>query len=289
MEAAARGVRWLSVGEWIVHALGGEQVGELSLASRTGWLDLHARAWWDEALAWAGAPPGLLPEPAVAGTSAGVVGDALPEARGAVLAVGGHDHLSAAVGAGATGEGDVLDSWGTAEAFVRAVAPVPPERVRAAVEDGINVGWHAVEGRQCLLGAMRSGSALQRVLDLLGGDRAALERAALDVPAGAYGVELRGLDGDRNDLVGLGAEATPAVVWRAALESTARAAKDILDRMDGIAGPRGRLVMAGGWAEGEAARAVKEAALGPIEGTDAVYMGARGAALTAGRGAGVIG
>ena len=90
-----------------------------------------------------------------------------------MLAVGGHDHLSAAVGAGATGEGDVLVSWGTAQAFIRAVAPLDPERVRAAVADGINVGWHAVEGRQCLLGAMRSGAALQRVLDLLGVARTA--------------------------------------------------------------------------------------------------------------------
>src|SRR5215207_1930798 len=111
-----RGVRWLSVGEWIVHRLGGEQVAELSLASRTGWLDLHARGWWDEALLWSGAPPGLLAEPAPATTAAGRAGDALPRARGAVLAVGGHDHLSAAVGAGATGEGDVLVSWGTAQA-----------------------------------------------------------------------------------------------------------------------------------------------------------------------------
>ncbi len=43
-EPAERGVRWLSVGDWIVHRLGGEQVAELSLASRTGWLDIHARA-----------------------------------------------------------------------------------------------------------------------------------------------------------------------------------------------------------------------------------------------------
>src|SRR3954447_17845103 len=46
-----RGVRWLSVGDWVVHGLGGDQASELSLASRTGWLDLHARAWWDETLA----------------------------------------------------------------------------------------------------------------------------------------------------------------------------------------------------------------------------------------------
>jgi hypothetical protein len=45
--------------------------------------------------------------------------------------------------------------------------------------------------------------------------------------------------------------------------------------------------MAGGWADGDAARAIKRAHLGPIEGTEAVYMGARGAALTAGRAAGL--
>ena len=94
---------------------------------------------------------------AVAGTPAGAVGDALPGARGAVLAVGGHDHLSAAVGAGAVGDGDVLDSCGTAEALIRATAPLPPERVLEAVRLGINVGWHAVPDRQCLLGADRTG------------------------------------------------------------------------------------------------------------------------------------
>ena len=189
-----RGVRWLSVGEWVVHRLGGEQGAELSLASRTGWLDLHARGWWDEALAWSGAPAGLLPEPAFAGTPLGRAGDALPAARGAVLAVGGHDHLSAAVGAGAVGEGDVLDSWGTAEAYVRAVAPLDRERVAQAVDDEIMVGWHAVPDRQNLLGAMRSGAALGRVLALLGvgpEGRDALERAALEVDAEAGGIELQ--------------------------------------------------------------------------------------------------
>jgi sugar (pentulose or hexulose) kinase len=284
----ARGVRWLGGAEWIVHRLGGEQVSELSLASRTGWLDVHARGWWDEALAWSGAPPGLLAEPAAATTPAGRAGDLLAGARGAVLAVGGHDHLSAAVGAGATGEGDVLVSWGTAQAFIRAVAPLDPQRVGAAVADGINVGWHAVEGRQCLLGAMRSGAALQRVLDLLGAERAELERAALDAPADAGGIELRGLNEDRVDLTGIGDGVSPALIWRAALESTGRASRDILERMARVAGPHRRIVMAGGWADGPAAQAVTEAHLGAFELSSAVYMGARGAALTAGRAAGLI-
>lgn len=37
-------VRWLGVAEWVVHGLGGGQVAELSLASRTGLLDLERRA-----------------------------------------------------------------------------------------------------------------------------------------------------------------------------------------------------------------------------------------------------
>src|SRR5215216_5560499 len=45
-----RAVRWLNVAEWVVRGLGGEQLAELSLASRTGWLDIHGRSWWDEAL-----------------------------------------------------------------------------------------------------------------------------------------------------------------------------------------------------------------------------------------------
>ena len=285
-----RGVRWLSVGEWVVHRLGGEQGAELSLASRTGWLDLHARGWWDEALAWSGAPAGLLPEPAFAGTPLGHAGDALPAARGAVLAVGGHDHLSAAVGAGAVGEGDVLDSWGTAEAYVRAVAPLDREQVAQAVDDEIMVGWHAVPDRQNLLGAMRSGAALGRVLALLGvgpEGRDALELAALD--ADPEGIELIGLNDYRVGLVNIGADPSPAIVWRAALESAARGGRDLLDRMARVAGPHTRLVMAGGWSEGIAARTVKEAHIGPFERSHAVFMGARGAALTAGRAAGLVG
>ena len=287
-DGAERGVRWLNGAEWVVHRLGGDQVAELSLSSRTGWLDLHARGWWDEALAWSGAPPGLLPEPAPATTAAGAAGDALPRARGAVLAVGGHDHLSAAVGAGATGEGDVLVSWGTAQAFIRAIAPLGPERVAAAVADGINVGWHAVDGRQCLLGALRSGAALERVLDMLGADRDELERAALNLERDSPALELRGLNEDRNALTGIGDGVSPAAVWRAALESTGRAGRGILDRMAGVSGPHRRIVMAGGWADGPAAQAVSEAHLGPFELSGAVYMGARGAALTAGRAAGLV-
>jgi sugar (pentulose or hexulose) kinase len=285
---AERGVRWLNVAEWIVRGLGGEEAAELSLASRTGFYDLHARAPWDEALAWAGAPAGLMPEAVWAGTAMGRGnGDRLARARGAVLTVGGHDHLAAAVGAGAAGEGDVLDSSGTAEAFVRAISPLAPELVAQSVAGGVSVGWHAVEGRQALLGAVSSGSALAKVLALLGvpvEERDAIEAAALD--ADPRGLEVRGLESQSLILAGIDRHASPAAAYRAVLEAAGAAGAAVLDRMAAVAGgPASRLVVTGGWAAGEAARAVKTARLGAFEHSAAISTGARGAALAAGRAA----
>jgi sugar (pentulose or hexulose) kinase len=287
----AAAVRWLSVGEWIVRQLGGEEVAELSLASRTGWYDLHLRSWWGEALEFAGAPAGLLPEPQLAGTMAGRVSTgSLARADGAALAVAGHDHLSAARGAGATGEGDTLDSCGTAEAFVRAVPPLSPDDTERAVGKGISVGWHVVDGMQALLASTRSGAALQRVLALLGvaaDERDVLERAALDTPDDAGGLQLHDPDGERMTLSGIGREPSPALAYRAALEAAGSGGAKLLADMSEIAGPMRRLVVTGGWSGGPAARAVKARHLGPFIHRPSPYTGARGAALAAARAAGL--
>src|SRR6478752_8151100 len=49
-------VRRYNIAEWVVRRLGGQPATELSLASRTGWLDLATGAPWDESLEWARAP-----------------------------------------------------------------------------------------------------------------------------------------------------------------------------------------------------------------------------------------
>jgi sugar (pentulose or hexulose) kinase len=85
-----RAVRFLSVPEWAVHALGGDQVSELSLVSRTGLFDVPGRAPWLEALAMLDAGPSFLGELVAAGQPAGRVGGSAPaELRGAVLTVAG--------------------------------------------------------------------------------------------------------------------------------------------------------------------------------------------------------
>jgi sugar (pentulose or hexulose) kinase len=287
----AGAVRWLGVAEWVVHGLGGQQVAELSLASRTGLLDLERRAWWEEACAWAGAPPGLLAELVQAGSPAGRAdGARLPRLAGATLTVAGHDHLSASVGAGATRPGDLFDSSGTAEALIRAVPPpVAPADVARLVAGNVTVGWHVLPGQHALLGASRAGLGLRRFLDLLGVDeqgRAELDRAAAAAPPGSGGLAVRDVFGETAALEGIGADPAPALVWRAALEAVTQRAAELRAHIESVAGPSRRLVLAGGWARSPAARSVKRALLGPFEWPRVTEAGARGAALLAGVAAG---
>ncbi|HYZ02120.1 MAG TPA: FGGY family carbohydrate kinase [Candidatus Binatia bacterium] len=284
---------WLNVAEWIVYRLGGRPVAELSLSCRTGWLDRDRRAWWRDALEWSGGREDLLPELVEAGTPAGAVaGDVLPRARGAVLTVAGHDHFAAALGAGATRAGDVFDSCGSAEAFVRALDGVPERgQVLAAVERGVNVAWHVLPGRRALLGGHRAGLGLDRVLRLLGvGDGGAAREAlearavALDPPAG---VRVDGVADERLAVGGLGWDASPELVWRAAVEEVARLDAELLGVLEQVAGPTARVLVAGGWSRSPSLMAAKRARLGELETVAAAEPGALGAALLAGQAAGV--
>jgi sugar (pentulose or hexulose) kinase len=286
---AARGARWLNVAEWVLHGLGGEQLAELSLASRTGMLELDRRVAWEEALDWAGAPRDLLPEPAPAGTPAGRLSGCLARARGAVLCVAGHDHDCAAVGAGAVREGDVFDSCGTAEAFVQAVrAPLPHDVRLRAVARGVTVGWHVIPERHALLGAFESGLALQRLGRLLGmeNEAARSELDALALTASPVGDGAALLD-DRRDAVR--EDARPEQLWRAALEALAERGAAMLDTLEELVGTAERIVVTGGGVRSEAARATRRAAFGAFERPPVEEAAARGAALFAGCAAGIFG
>ena len=270
--SASSAVRRLNVAEWIVRGLGGEEAGEQSLASRTGWLRLADRSWWADTLAWSGAGESLMPPLVTAGTPLGRAGaDAgVPRLAGAVLTVAGHDHQAAVVGAGADGPGDELDSCGTAEALVRTIAPgLSPDVVAGLADAGITTGWHAVADHWCLLGATQGGLALQRILALLGKDRADLptldaEAISLTMPA----------DGDSS-----------AHRWRAALEEVTEQAADIHDAMSAVAGPHRKLVVTGGWSRSAGFLAVKRRRFGDLTQTDVSEAGARGAALFAAKAA----
>ena len=287
--ATARGVRRLSVAEWVVRGMGGDEASDVSLASRTGWLDLTARGWWTEALDWSGASESLFPPLVTSGTALGRVSADLgvPRLTDAVLTTAGHDHQSATVGAEAAGPGDQLDSCGTAEALVRTVpAGFPAAGVSQLAQGGVTVGWHVIDGQWALLGATEGGLALQRVLSVLGGSEAL---AALDTAAkkAVPGVVSIGFDGSSRVTVGgIGDDVTAGAVWRAALEAITDQILPIHQLMTSVVGPHRTMVVTGGWSRSEALMQVKGRAFGKLSRSDVEEAGARGAALMAGLAAG---
>lgn len=274
---AAAAVRRLGVAEYVVRSLGGDEVSELSLASRTGWLDLTTRPWWQESLSWSGATASLLAPLVSAGTALGrVTSTDLPQLDGAVLTVAGHDHQAAAVGVGAIAPGDELDSCGSAEAVLRTVAPgLATDDILALTRAGVTIGWHALAGHWCLLGGTEGGLVLSETLARLGVDRADLP--ALDAEALA------------SEALRSEAEGTvpAAVIWREALQEVTAQAHRIHSAMSAVTGPHNRFVATGGWAQSAALLEVKRRAFGPVVHATVAEAGALGAALLAGVAAGV--
>ncbi len=293
MPETARAVRFYAVAEWVVRSLGGEPLAELSLASRTGMLEIAGARPWDDAFALLGSPS-LIPQPMVAGTPAGTVraADVPPMLRGAVLTVAGHDHQSAAYGAGATADGAVFDSMGSAEALVRTVrAPLATDRIHRLADQGISVGWGVVEDHLCILCGIATGLTLERVGMMVGAvtraERRLLGEAAAALPARTPGLRLRQPRYDGFAVDGITDSVSPAALWRAAVEDMIELADRQLALVELEAGPHTDVVAGGGWLNNAAVCAAKQRQFPRLRITELTEPGAYGAARMAGRAAGV--
>jgi sugar (pentulose or hexulose) kinase len=296
--ASARAVRFFSVPEWAVRCLGGDPGSELSLASRTGLLDVVTGRSWPAAVDLLGVD--LLGQPQVAGTPQGRAGgDGVAAAlHGAVLAVGGHDHQCAALAAGAARDGALFDSLGTAEAFLRFTAgPIAPDLIGAlaGAADGLRltVGLTVVAGHYCVMAGLRTGMGLERVASALGvsgrEQRARLAEAAaglLDDPEAAAGVRVEPVPGGVR--LTLLREVSPEQVWAAAVIGMVGAADPWVDRIRGAVGDHRTVIAAGGWLHDPCVLAVKQRQLPGLATTAVGEAGAAGAAYLAGVAAGVL-
>jgi sugar (pentulose or hexulose) kinase len=288
-------VRFYSVAEWVVRRLGGAPVTELSLASRTGLLDIGRARPWDAALDLLDRPR-LLDEAVIAGTPAGRVteGEDVPPAlTGAVLTVAGHDHQVAAYGVGAATDGAVFDSLGTAEALVRTVRPpLPGQRVAALAAQGISVGWGVVADHLCVLAGIPTGLTLNRIASMLGAvtaaERHVLGEQALAVPPNHPVPRLVDPREDGFGILDITDGVTPAMLWRAAADALAERAQRVLERIDALTRPHTEVVVAGGWLHNPAVLAAKRRQYPAMRTTTVTEPGAYGAALLAGAAAGVM-
>lgn len=287
------GLQWLTVPEFVVWALGGAPLAEVSLAARTGLVDQDTGQAWPDALAALGAGPDLLPPVTPAGSVWGRAGGAAPPTmRDAVLTVAGHDHLVSSLASGVVDLDTLYDSMGTAEALVRMIDGVldPDARARLAVH-GVNVVRHVLPGRGALLAGTKSGLLMRRVLQLVGvADAEGRER--LDAQVMALGdaallagsVTVSGATNDdgvlqiRSDSDGL----SPALLFEAALRHGSDVLADVLTRMDAETTPAVRTVVAGGWSRMQSVRRARGALLPAPRFSERDEDTAYGAALVAG-------
>jgi sugar (pentulose or hexulose) kinase len=287
--------RWASVPEWIVFRLGGSLVREPSLASRTGLVDQATGAFWQEGASAVNLPTTLLPPPVCAGVSVGSLRyDGIPPSlQGAALTVAGHDHPVAAIGVGAVGPDELFNSSGTADVVVRSLPGVlDADRRDLLVRSGLSAGSHVLPGTTVLLGGIRGGLLLRRVLAALGAttspERDRLDQAALavrDLPAGLE-VSGAGRTGD-GVVLRMRDDVTPADIWAAAVRYVASETRNLLATIDAVVGPHRRAVACGGWTRMESVRAAKRSAIEQLEFSALHEPGVVGAALLAAQAAGV--
>ncbi len=285
---------WMSIAEWVSFALGGDPVGEPSLASRTGLLDVGAGAWWPEALKWCSRGTVRVPELRPATSAAGRVRIGPPPLLGAHLTVAGHDHPVAMVGAGVLEAGEVLDSCGTAEAIVMLAGSTAFGLGPQLTSIGGTISCHVVPDQAALFAPpYRSGAALSAVLVDLGIDEndrvamCALDAAATGLAGAPLDITVMGLPDGPFAWAG-DAASTQAAKWAAALQDVARTGERRLRLLAAAVREPTRVVVAGGWSRGSTARKVKEQMTQHTVFAEVEEPGTRGAALIAGVAAGVF-
>ncbi len=292
--AVARATHFLSVPEWAVVALGGAPVSELSLASRTGLLDIGTGTPLEGAVALVGG--NLLSELVVAGTPAGTARhDALPASvDGAILTVAGHDHQAAALAVGAARPNALFNSLGSAESLARCVeGSLDPAAVGRLAAQATTVGRGVVEGRFAVLGGLRTGLQLEEVAELLGArdrtSRLQLSGDALRLdPADLPRETVLHSEGTGRVRKLIAEGVSKASIWAAVVRDLMTLSTEMLARMALEVGPHEHVTVGGGWARNPSVIAEKRRQLGSITVTALREAGAAGAALLAGVAAEVL-
>lgn len=289
--ARDRAARHLGVADWVVHALGGEQVAERSLVSRSGLYDVLNDERWEPAIDLVGDL--VAPRLIWAGENAGAAGEsAPPRLRGAALTVAGLDHEAAAFAMGAMRTGVLTDSLGTAEALLRIFPPVDADTVERFVARDIGMGWGIVPGYLCLVAGLLTGLSLERMSALLGlTDREA--RRAVSAESAALAerdahFRIADVSHEGLTLAGVTEGLTPALAWRGAVEDLVARSADVIAFIDAELGPYSEAMVTGGWSHDPMMASAKHEQLGGYLTSNVDEAASLGAAYFGGIAAGVL-
>jgi xylulokinase len=304
-DAVKRARRILMIADWIAFRLSGVPATDLSLASRTLYLDLRHRRWSDELIGLAGLDSSVLAPLTASGTALGPVRAEVLAATGLagrpIVGVGAHDHVCGAMAVGIDARGMMVDSIGTAEAILLAAAepsfdPMLPK---------LNLFQGAFEAHHALnyVGASvcYSGSAIEWFRGIVGQPAHATLIAEGEAAApGSEGIiflpHMAGATSSdpshpvRGAFIGLTSTTTRGTLYRAVLEGLAMRAAFVADAIAGLKGVPApdRIRLISGGARNPLLVAIKANAFGrPVTVVDVTEATALGAALLGGVAAGL--
>ncbi len=308
--AFAEAAAFLLPGSFVLENVCGERAVDYSNGSSFALLDPRERRWSQKLLDLAGLDEDRLAPARPATEPAGTITPAFAEATGlspeTVVAVGCGDEMAATLGAGVYEPGEVCDVVGTAEP-VCAASDRPREDETMLVEchpHGDPDAW-LLENPGFVSGGnlrwFRDHLAPREVEAEANGGRDAydaLVAMASSVPAGSDGlVFLPCMQGAmapewngaaRGVFHGLTLAHTRAHLFRAVLEGSAFALRDILEAMRGAGLEVRRLTIVGGGAKGRVWRQIKADVTGlPVRVPENVETTATGAAMLAAVAAGL--
>ncbi len=297
-------------GSFVLEQVTGVRAVDYSNGSSFALLDPRERRWSTTLVELCNLDEGLLPPVRAATEAVGTITRAFAEATGldpsTVVAVGCGDEMAATLGAGVYEPGEVCDVVGTAEP-VCAASDRPREDETMLVEchphadpagwllenpgfvSGGNLRWFRDHFAPLELEAERNGGAdaYDALVALAGWVPAGAEGLVfLPCMQGAMAPEWNGAA--RGVFHGLTLAHTRAHLFRAVLEGSAFALRDILEAMRAAGLETRRLTIVGGGAKGLLWRQIKADVTGlPVRVPENVETTATGAAMLAAVGAGL--
>ena len=257
--------------------------------------DVTTGAWSDVLLEAAGLDevllPRIRPSHEIAGQLTPAAAELLGLHRGCRVIVGTGDEHAATLGAGAVGQGVIVDVTGTAEPVT-----APANAVVLDPEHLVETHAHAAQGRLLVEnpGFVSGGSTKWLAESVLSTDQAGVFDLATGAPPGSDGVIFvpalsgsmapRWNENMRGAFTGLAMNHDGRHLARAVLEGCAFALRDIVDRLDAL-GLSGEVRVVGGGARSRLWLEVKAGVLGrpvrPVLGQEATALGAALLAATA--------
>ncbi|MBN1546535.1 MAG: hypothetical protein JW902_07750, partial [Syntrophaceae bacterium] len=152
--------KWLHLADFVTYKLSGEAVSNFPIVGGSMMYHNERKDWWAEMLTAGDIPRDVLTRLADSGTLLGPVCKAAQKETGLTadtkVAVGGHDHITAALACHIVRSGDTINSMGTAETIMRVTDKLLDGG--DVMKTGLLQHHHVVKGKYYLSCSLPNGS-----------------------------------------------------------------------------------------------------------------------------------